>query len=235
MPIGFSYSDTYRYKMTVEVNTPEGVRTGSAVREITARDNTGQIRGGMRGLCGFDAKGEAVVVDLGARGGVFAVMTQGGSSDYVWNVLFRTLPRTDKKGGECLKEGIRYYANLEAKGEVPLRALPMMVTFADRSDPTSVQYVYGVEAYGRKMPDDWRVKEDNFEKLFGKGVSLRRVTIEMTDEPVTEGNIEKTLGWFQRPNLGKQLGLKFYNPTKPGPENYLTNFDFKRRYIHHGH
>jgi hypothetical protein len=40
---------TYRYKLTVEVETPEGLRAGSAVREVEARCSTaGGYVGGWR-------------------------------------------------------------------------------------------------------------------------------------------------------------------------------------------
>ena len=60
--------------MTITVDTPEGVKTGSAVHEIS----------NSKGLFGFpdagnpaDIEGEAVVVDLGERGVLFALISQG--------------------------------------------------------------------------------------------------------------------------------------------------------------
>ena len=58
-------------------------------------------------------------------------------------------------------------------------AYPMMVRFADESDPTSVALV---------DPDDLAAS-------FGEGVSLRRITVELTDDPVT-ASIEDRLGWL---------------------------------------
>ena len=201
--VGTAYSDRYRYKMTVEVETPEGVKSGSAVREIYARDSTNQLIGGVRGVCANNAKGEAVVVDLGKRGVLFVLLTQGGgSTDHMWQVVHATFPRDGILGGSCLEEGIKYYASLKAEGDVPLKAMPMMVTFADMDDPTSVQYVYGAESYQEPLPHGgskraWRLKEDNFEKLFGRGVKLHRVKLEMADEPVTE-EVGEWLSWLNK-------------------------------------
>jgi hypothetical protein len=58
-------------------------------------------------------------------------------------------------------------------------AYPMLVTFGDEADPTSVTLV---------DPDDLAA-------TFGAGVKLRRITAELTDDPVTTG-IEKRLGWL---------------------------------------
>jgi len=55
----------------------------------------------------------------------------------------------------------------------------MMVTFGDLADPTSVA----------------EVDPDYLAATFGEGVKLKRVTVELTDDPVTTG-IEARLGWL---------------------------------------
>ena len=37
---------------------------------------------------------------------------------------------------------------------------------------------------------------DNLAGTFGPGVLLKRITLEITDEPVTKGKIERVLGWW---------------------------------------
>lgn len=54
-------------------------------------------------------------------------------------------------------------------------AYPMLVTFGDLGDPTSVA----------------RVDPDDLAASFGEGVSLKRVTVELTDDPVTKGIEER--------------------------------------------
>ncbi|HTK84182.1 MAG TPA: hypothetical protein VL625_03765 [Patescibacteria group bacterium] len=56
-----------RYKITVTVETPEGLKTGSAVREIYAKSG-GPTMLAEASSGHVDATGEAVVVDLGKRG-----------------------------------------------------------------------------------------------------------------------------------------------------------------------
>ena len=229
-------SGTWRYKMTVYVDTPEGMKSGSAVREIRAWDNTEQYNPivGMWGGCGFDVKGEAVVVDLGERGTLFALLSQGGSSDYAHRVFYHTFPQPKGRGGECLAEGIRYYEQLEKPAtEVPLRERPMMVVFKDRNDPTSVQLVYKVDSEEKRLLNDYGstyVKtiykpDDHFEELFGEGVKLAGVKIETTNERVTEEvrkwlpsykDREKYMTWFR--------GLKYGDPLKIGPSDFKKNY-----------
>ena len=55
----------------------------------------------------------------------------------------------------------------------------MLVTFGDLSDPTSVE----------------EIDPDDLAATFGEGVRLRRMTVQMTDDPVTSG-IEQRLGWL---------------------------------------
>ena len=70
-----------RYKMVVEVDTPAGVRSGFAVREMgLSTDNI------MRPTTG-DIKGEAVTVDLPGGQVLFALLTGGdGDVDYAMQI-----------------------------------------------------------------------------------------------------------------------------------------------------
>lgn len=54
-----------------------------------------------------------------------------------------------------------------------------MVTFGDIADPASVKLVDPAD-----LADS-----------FGPGVRLKAVTLEVTDEAVTEGVVERVLGW----------------------------------------
>jgi hypothetical protein len=55
------------------------------------------------------------------------------------------------------------------------------VTFADVADPTTVA----------------RVDPDDLAASFGPGVTLRGMTLEITDDPVTKGVVEGVLGWLE--------------------------------------
>ena len=61
---------------------------------------------------------------------------------------------------------------------LPADGLPVLVTFDDIADPTSVE----------------RVDPADLTASFGPGVELKAVTLEITDEPVTVGYVEAVLG-----------------------------------------
>ncbi|MCB9988267.1 MAG: hypothetical protein H6868_02910 [Rhodospirillales bacterium] len=177
-----SYS--WRYKMTVTVETPEGLKSGSAVRQIDIKI---EPRPGYRPhpyYASHKMKGEAVVVDLGKRGLLFAIT----SSDSYPEV-------TDTFKGPSLFtiEGGEYYSKLKGvKAPVLPKDMPWMVHFTDLNNPLTVEIVKG-NVFDIKQQKG--VPVDDFERVFGEGVKLHSVTVEMTDEPVTWG-IEQVLPWL---------------------------------------
>ena len=56
----------------------------------------------------------------------------------------------------------------------------MLVTFTDIADPATVR----------------EVSPDNLAASFGPGVSLRRITLGITKDRVTEGRVDKLLEWL---------------------------------------
>lgn len=207
----------FRYKVIVSVETPEGIKTGSAVREMTVIRPTVQIEGlkDIRVL----SKGEAVAVDLGSRGVLFAVM---GTDDY--RMVFETIP-TDKGG--ITPEGIAYYRELArkkfAKEMVPSN-YPLLVTFKNLNEPetvTSVYRVYSKVEYSNN-PDDL-VIEDKSGDIFGEGVKIHSVVITMTEDPVTWGT-EKWIPWIR--GYSEEPILKKINPYDFSPEAQLRKGHF---------
>ena len=57
---------------------------------------------------------------------------------------------------------------------------PMLVTFDDIKDPKTVR----------------QVDPFNLAATFGDGYALKSMQLEITDEKVTEGEVERVLGWF---------------------------------------
>lgn len=177
----------YRYRLTVEVETPEGLRSGSSVIEV--RQSMGRTA-----MTGFGkridrrARGEAVAVDLPGGRTLFALLRSANDVDWASSVVQELAPRIE---GEKWEETFDNVLLLEGKVPLPREwvhwhsamsdrnAYPMLVTFADPADPVSVALV---------DPDDLAA-------TFGEGTRLKRLTVELTDDPVTTG-IEKRLGWW---------------------------------------
>lgn len=176
-------TNSWRYKMTVSVETPEGIKTGSAVREVSVTDNP-KIT--PETIPHIEIKGEAVVVDLGKRGVLFAIMKNSLGPDYTHHVVYKTI------GGSTSPEGIRYLQNATGKKAVlEPEDYPVLVMFKDINDPKTVTPVLEL-GNNPKPPFSQIMKADHFEELFGTGVKLKEIAIEMTDEKVTWG-VEKYL------------------------------------------
>ena len=65
----------YRYRLTLDVETPEGAKTGSSVIEVRTWETHFE---GKR--TNHEVRGQAVVVDLGARGLLFALLAGRGEN-----------------------------------------------------------------------------------------------------------------------------------------------------------
>ena len=179
-------SGSWRYRMTVEVETPEGLKTGSAVREVTASTNMS----GETGIGLFaGGRGEAVAVDLGQRGTLFALLDSNGSYTIVFDVF----------GGPALGEGwdsVKYYSNLYktgAKAMLTPKQYPMLVRFRNIDDPKTVE----------------RVDPKNLAATFGDGVKLKAITIEMTNDSVNWA-MQTRLPWLNE-YYGKMFDGQRFN------------------------
>lgn len=209
-------SGTWRYRLTVTIETPEGIKTGSAVREVTVRRGIALT---PESLPSVQSKGEAVVVDLGERGVLFALTSY---DDYL--TVFNAFGWTS---GGTTPEGIKYFSNLkDAKATLKPEHYPMMVRFRDINDPRTVEVVWRGEFYdervGRAARRAFRVGTDRFEELFGKGVRLREITLEMTDDPVTQ-TVDEFL-----PSFREEIGfLEWVNKLPYGDPRRIGLANFK--------
>jgi hypothetical protein len=181
---------TWHYKITVTVDTPEGEKSGSAVREVRTEFHPMPEREDYPYRIKTKVSGEAVPVDLGKRGMVFALID--------WNSyleLYNAFPYGGQMYGKSKFPRDEYYKKILKPGmKAELKTdIPRMVMFKDIKDPKTVQLVYW-QQMGTYVGKIEKVT-DNFESIFGKGVKLKDITIEMTDEPVT-WQIEKVLGWL---------------------------------------
>lgn len=168
-------SGAWRYKMTVTVETPEGIKTGSGVYEVSNSASTVKIIDLPQATNPAKVVGEAVVVDLEKRGKLFALIDANGP----YKILYSAFPVT----GATTPTGIRYYNEHLKPGMKAILATeqPRLVYFKDMTDPKSVQ----------------PVNRDDLAASFGEGVKLQKIEIEITDDSVTTG-IEKFLPWLER-------------------------------------
>jgi len=191
---GCSPSKTRRFKIAVEVATPHGPRSGYSVVEESITPAGGLSISDNRYSSMF--RGEAVSVKLPNERYLFALLNNGQSLDMP-NLIGRTFYPGGRQSGEPFRK----------VGDPPLempaiaRGLnepgkPLLVTFRNLDDPSSVE----------------RVDPENLAAAFGPGYALSRITVEVTEEPVTVG-LEKRLTW-----------LRSHRGTlKPNPPRHLID------------
>lgn len=186
----FWFPYTWHQKMTVEVELNDQVYSGSSVVQVRwhKNDPIGAVNG-PAWLSGI--RGEATVVEIPGRGLLFGLLNSPADSTYTANLATQVV--TWRKGWPRGQE--EFSRVKETRGQpltVPPDRYPFMVTFTDIADPKSVQ----------------KIDPHNLAATFGPGVSLKRITLEITDEPVTEGKIEHVLGWLDDPTVMKNPGWK---------------------------
>lgn len=180
-------------KMTVTVETPTGDVSGHAVREISNEASRSKIDWPHGGNPAFE-RGEAVVVDLGTRGSVLGLV---GDEERFYKVF----PPPNRRPQS--NEAMDYYAALPVGTVASLdpEYWPKFVMFTNIADPKSVTLVRGHKFNPATQKYDL---VDNCTEFFGEGIRLKSVTLEIVNEPVTWGVVDK----FIPSNFGelKKLG-----------------------------
>lgn len=209
---------SYRYRLTVEVDTPEGVKRGSSVIEVDL-GRTGAKSLPVGNVLKWDIHGEAVVVDLGARGTMFALLESPDSRDWAFWNMFSLLPPRDSgssKDGQVEQiermlaiTGRRQLPRWDVAGGQRFDNYPLLVRFANLDDPKSVQ----------------RIDPDNMAASYGPGVRLRGITVERTTDPRGPNLILERLKWLK----SHRGSLDYVGRFRPeNPEKDVTEAAFKR-------
>ena len=175
---------SWRYKMTVLIETPEGVKTGTAVREMNIKFEPRPGYTPEPYHASFKMRGEAVAIDLGDHGVVFALINPDSYSEVTQT--FSGPPPLTIKGAE-------HYSRLNnASAQLNKNSYPSIVTFLTLSDPKSVVLLKG-KAFDKQKQEI--VSIDRFEEILGKGIRLKDISVEMTNEKI-EWKIEKFIPWI---------------------------------------
>ncbi|NGM47454.1 hypothetical protein G5B31_18110 [Rhodobacter sp. SGA-6-6] len=198
----------WRQRITVTVETPAGEVSGFSVQSL-------HVTKALKGYAGqppgshTELRGEAVAVEVAAERYLFLLL----EGPDVW-----LLPSLVRPGlGEYAGYGVRTIEVLRAAGALPTGTvlpippdgLPLLVTFDDVADPKTVR---------RVEPSDLAVS-------FGPGVALTSVTLEITDEAVTEGRVEEVLG--RKPGDGSLDGI--WNEISSDARKILSSVNWVRK------
>jgi hypothetical protein len=178
---------TLRYRLTLMVDNNGQMVTGSSVIEASWTGLGERFRflaelaNGQQWTTTM--RGEAVVVDLGSHGVLFALL-RGDESRRASSLAGTPEAFVTRATGAFTRAGVtresleRVIRN-RPKVEVPFELLPLLVRFRDINDPKTVE----------------PVDPNNLAASFGPGVKLVAATVEVTDDPLTIG-IDRTLPWL---------------------------------------
>ncbi len=151
-------------RVTLEVETPEGMRVGSSTVEQRVAFSDGfwanLLPGGYPMSAGV--RGEATAIDLGERGILFALLARDAERDSslaVDRLIFGLWPRATDT--EPLPAWIDRIEADRPAAIIPSRMLPLLVRFRDIADPGTAE----------------RVDPTDLARSFGSEVSLRRATL----------------------------------------------------------
>jgi hypothetical protein len=175
----------HKYRLAVEVETPEGVKSASGV--LAVHPDRGYSRSGST-----LTKGDAVLVNLGGGKNLLALLAhiddKGLELDGMNYVALRAFNAAGRK--TSFNEMNRIGGTAPVTGAL----IPVLATFTDLNDPATMRVV----------------KPDDLEAAYGKGFRLRSVIAEAVPngfwpldfggalgEPVTRG-IEAKLPWWSR-------------------------------------
>lgn len=169
----------WRQKVTVEVETPTGLVSESSVMAVKCGTTPKWVPGAGAGGFGCSVRGEGVPVEIAPGKVLFALLKAGpGSYSYPKTVAFHVF--FPKKGMKPKEEVEKLVQGIPGVRTIPANEYPLFVTFSDITDPATVK----------------KVDPDNLTDIFGPGVSLRALTLEISDEAVTDGKMEQVLGWY---------------------------------------
>ncbi|WP_141682884.1 hypothetical protein [Agrobacterium tumefaciens] len=179
--LGF-HSWQWNQKVTIVVETPDGVRTGDSVQNVVWYESPHWSKiGDSGGWFTNDLEGEAAFVEVAPNKYLFALLkTYDAPSG---NKVFRPQPvkrpysTADGFRNQIRAENEAIQASRETR-EIPRASFPTLVTFTNPTDPSTA-----VE-----------VEPENLEAVFGKGYRLVSVRLGITTEPLTTGSVEQALG-----------------------------------------
>lgn len=180
---------TVRYRLAIEAEVDGKAIVGSGIREVTYAKAAQLLSNADYGA---NYRGEAVVVDLGSKGQLFALLKAGEDSrsgpDYI---LLRGFGFDGGALPRPVEKGISEVNRLTGKVDLPLASLPMLVRFRDATEPLTIE----------------KIDPLNIEKSFGSGTKLTRASLEIISaklwpwslvgmgEPITQ-SLSKKLVWL---------------------------------------
>ena len=200
---GCGNSAEVRYKVSVEVDDNGTSRAGSSVMSF----KLSKASIALASPYNAEFKGEAVAVDLGNQQVLFALLKDEDGGLSTMPVLAETVFGDLASGSERIHT-IRHIASKNGLA----RELPRFGPRNSVSREPFVQYPLLVRFRELDRPESLEaVAPDALDQAFGPGVKLKRITVQITDEPVTSG-VKNRLPWLE--DVGRARGTLIPNPPR---------------------
>ena len=210
---GFIAPHRYRFRLTVQVQTPDGLRRGSSVYQVAAANLPALLPDEHKR--DWSVKGDAVAVNLPDGRTLFALMRTRNA--FREDLALMSLAALDPKFKNDVVESAGRVAlgfSTNQKADVRPGDFPLLVVFENNADPRSAKEV---DPAGRGS--------------LGPGYGSIRITVERTGDPVTRG-IETRLPWLAA-HHGALLHVPFKDYPPPGTPlpiaARITESDFRKR------
>lgn len=194
-PLGSTYK--YRYRLTVRVETPQGLRSGSGVAEQIVGSSNIDL-GELSAKRGIRTRGEAVAVELAGRQVLFVLLPGSEAAQAALDPKWRNDWVESAKRivrGQTPREAMKIEPKADANGEAMASMGPVLLRFRNQQDPTTIEWV----------------DPKNLQASFGERTRLVSVTVQLTDDPLSVG-IERRLAWLKNYLNRSFSGKRFSNP-----------------------
>ncbi len=234
--------DSYRYRLAAEVETPEGLKTGSSVIEVNVRQH---ISPGGQVAESSESEGQAVIVDLGERGKLFVLLGSKAIEDWAaWAMASviglkpyqpkppPPLKTTREERAQAAEDDIIARSDdwldriHSAAQQGTVYQVPRHVSIVTLQDMD----VYPLMARFGDLRDPktvMLVDPDVLDQAFGNGVRLKRLTIQPTNDPVSTG-IEKVLPWVKKGSGATLIPQSGPVSLIEHPDAQIVNYYFHR-------
>lgn len=158
---------TNRYELKVYVDTPNGLRTGSSIIEVS-RGVGGKIWGNQ--VSGsLEINGQAATVSM-PNGDTLFVLLRSKSNPVYAGVVGYPPDGSATNGSDHVSEfEIPRWKRLSYDPTESISNYPLMARFSNRMNPSTIE----------------EVDPDNLEDAFGKGVKLRKITDQSTSKRIS--------------------------------------------------
>jgi hypothetical protein len=180
----------FKYRLQVEIETPDGVKSAANVYSVTPNRSYGGSNSGESS--GPKTRGDALFVDLGGGRNVVALLAVGTEPTDL-DATNYTAMRAFLSAGRKVQFRDMKKTTAMTPVTVPAENAPVLVSFKDLNDPNSAR----------------RLTADNAEGLLGPGYKLRGVTVSTVANgfwpvdfggalgvPVSRG-VEEKLPWLK--------------------------------------